>query len=188
MFCSLISLVAPLLLLRHTAYAIPRFAARDGAFTIQTSWTYVNCNDTQKAAIEQANKDARDLADKALAPIDRELIIYTAGNADDRKIDFNSRAAIDYWGDPNLNRPFRASIEAAFVGATEYKPGWGVGDWWNNRYVTLVCHKVYEPGDGCFNWSPTFTENVHGGEGGHYVQRSIDVQHFLMCSSLTVTW
>jgi hypothetical protein len=99
-----------------------------------------SCTPAQQAIIKQANTDALALANAALDS-GREILGTT--NAGGKTINFQTQAAIDYWGPPSLNVPYRQRIFDTLYRATQTYRGTGWSDWWNNRYVTVFCHDVY---------------------------------------------
>jgi hypothetical protein len=105
--------------------------------SITTTFNYDGkCTLAQQAVINQANIDAISLANAALDP--HSELLGTTSNWG-YFFNFETRAAIDYWGPPSQNGPYRQRIFDTFYRATQTYRGVGRGDWWNNRYVWVVC-------------------------------------------------
>lgn len=140
----------------------------DGSFNVTTGYiSYTQCNDAQSAALWQAVNDAVSLAagtygHDGLKKRDGSLVKR------EQLIDFSSQAAIDYFGPRSRSGPYQQNIFGkslrlialriialywsplwfaltdwncpdTFKKASLAYPGWGVGDWWYNRYVILSC-------------------------------------------------
>jgi hypothetical protein len=140
------SLVAALLLLAalQLATCVPLASPQkspSGEISTQTSYLFdASCNDAQKEIIRQAHLDALVLANAALEECDRGL-----GATDlEPCVDFNSRAAIDFWGPGSRNGPYQQHIFYTLWRATQAYPGWGFSDRFYERYVNVTCFNPEE--------------------------------------------
>jgi len=95
-----------------------------------------NCDAGQERIIRQAWLDGVLLANAAFDSSD-ELLSTTRGN--NEIINFDTQAAIEYWGPPSKNLGHRQRIYDTFYRATQ--AGWGRGwvDWWYERYLGMHC-------------------------------------------------
>ncbi|KAI0399268.1 hypothetical protein F4802DRAFT_612495 [Xylaria palmicola] len=142
----------PVLTLVFHALAISSVAAlslyrRQNADILTTFLIDDSCGGN-KGVILQAHEDARKMVDNILEIEHDELstlLKYT--------INWNSAAAIDYFGSPEDNPPYRERILRTLVLSSEAYRGWGWSDWWSDRYVTVTC-KVDKCGT-----SPAWTRN-----------------------------
>lgn len=85
------------------------------------------CSNDQKKALGKAATDMLKLAYAAVP--------YNA--KPDETIDWNSAAALEYFGPPSRNEPYRAQIIDDYQKAGLAYSRWG--DWWKDRYVQLRC-------------------------------------------------
>ena len=140
----------------------------DGTFNVTTGYiSYTQCNDDQSAALWQAVNDAVSLA---AGTYGHDELKKRDGSVLKREqlIDFSTQAAIDYFGPPSKSGPYQQDIFGTslrlialrkqihidlftnlncldtFKKASLAYPGWGVGDWWTNRYVILSCRDAYK--------------------------------------------
>ena len=96
-----------------------------------------NCDADQERIIRQAWLDGVLLANAAFDSSDELLSTTTRGN--NKIINFDTQAAIEYWGPPSKNLGNRQRIYDTFYRATQ--AGWGRGwaDWWYERYIEMHC-------------------------------------------------
>jgi hypothetical protein len=115
--------------------------------SIQTSFIFTNsqCNSEQEKTIRQALSDALILANAALDD-SGELLSDSGGNH--KYINFDTEAAIEYWGPPSENLGYRQSVVDTFIKATQARRGWGWSDWWNSRYIRMHCDDVDDECEG----------------------------------------
>ena len=74
-------------------------------------------------------------------------------------INFNKETAIRFFGPPGANKAFQTKIFTTVQRATEANPGWGWSDWWNDRYVYLMCDRSDIKEEVCFgNKSVAYTK------------------------------
>jgi hypothetical protein len=97
-------------------------------------WKFVGCDGNQQSQIKQAFNDAR--------------IILAVGA---EQVDFNSAAALEYWGPPQYTQPYRDRIINNYVRAVADHGA--VGDWWYDRYIEIHCDDL-APRNGCFFRKP----------------------------------
>ena len=57
-------------------------------------------------------------------------------------INFDTEAAIEYWGPLSQNLGKRQRVYDTFFRATQATRGWGWSDWWNNRYINMHCNDI----------------------------------------------
>jgi hypothetical protein len=95
----------------------------------QTKFLFADsrCTSSQQAAIVQANKDALELANAAFDTRSDELEPEPT-KWEHKYIDFNTQAAVDYFGLPKLNLGRRRRIYDTFYRATDVYSGWGWDD------------------------------------------------------------
>ncbi|KAI0455002.1 hypothetical protein F5B21DRAFT_219438 [Xylaria acuta] len=131
------------------AYALGLYGRQD--VDIQTTFLIDGSCGDNKGVILKAHEDARTMVTKILEIEHDELstlIKYT--------IPWNSAAATDYFGSPNRNSGYREHIlRTLFLSSAAYR-GWGLSDWWNDRYVTVTCN---DPKGACGSTSPAYTNN-----------------------------
>ena len=113
--------------------------ARQDEVDTQTTFYIRNCNAKERAIIEQSQKDALKLANAAL---DDAREILTTDHAGGKYINFETQAAIEYFGVPSKNAPFQEEIFDTFFHASQSYPVWGFSDWWHNRRVEVHCHYI----------------------------------------------
>ncbi|KAI9758934.1 MAG: hypothetical protein M1840_003623 [Geoglossum simile] len=97
---------------------------------------FVGCDSYKKTQINQAFNDAR---------------ITLAVGAE--QIDWNSAAALEYWGPPEYTEPYRDRITQNYVRAVADEGWWG--DWWYDRYIEVHCDDL---SDNCNFTRPDGTE------------------------------
>lgn len=117
----------------------PRVTLFSKRHRLNSQTTFINfwgCSRSQRDALIHAHQDAVSLAEAALED-DRELV--TTGVS--QYINFDTVAAIEYFGPPNQNTKWRQRIFDTFYRATNTYPGWGWSDWWYQRYVEVACGK-----------------------------------------------
>lgn len=102
-----------------------------------TFFGFDKCTKDQSNMLKQAHHDAIILAEAALDD-DREL----ATTAVSQYINFDTVAAIEYFGPPDKNTKWRQRIFDTFYRATTTYRGWGLSDWWYQRYVQVGCDDV----------------------------------------------
>lgn len=137
-----------ILVLIVLVWAVPKAYALELYDTQTTFQIDGSCGDN-KGVIWQAHEDARKMADKVVDIEHDELsalIKYT--------IPWNSAAAIDYFGPPSQNSPYREHILRTLVLSSQAYRGWGWSDYWNDRYVTVTCN---DPAHACRPTSPAYT-------------------------------
>lgn len=130
----------------HT-YAFGLYRRQD--YSTQTTFLIDDSCGNNKGVIWQAHDDAWKLAGKVLEIEHDEqstLMKYT--------IPWNSAAAIDYFGPPDQNSFYREHILRTLVLSSEAYRGWGISDYWNERYVTVTCN---DPDNDCLSTSVAYT-------------------------------
>lgn len=106
-----------------------------GGLNAQTTFLdYKGCSADEGAIIVQAHRDALILANAALEK-DRDSSKFTPGVF----LDFDTVAAIDYFGPLEQNAQWRQRIFDTFARATQTYRGWGWSDWWHGRYISVSC-------------------------------------------------
>ncbi len=111
-----------------------------GGFNIQTTFRIQQeCGKNRTAIIEQANKDALELAN---AVFDDCGELKTAGEVS-KCINWESQAVAEYFGPKAMNRGQRERIFETFIRATKTKPTW-FSDWWNARKVFVFCEDIFK--------------------------------------------
>ncbi|KAI4673165.1 uncharacterized protein J4E78_001672 [Alternaria triticimaculans] len=105
---------------------------------IETTPIFKNsqCSAEQERIIRQAWLDGVMLANAAFDDSD-ELLPNTGGGH--KIINFDTRAAIEYWGPPSENLGYRQRIYDTFYRATQASWGRGWADWWFERYIEMHC-------------------------------------------------
>ena len=105
---------------------------------IETTPIFKNsqCSAEQERIIRQAWLDGVMLANAAFDDSD-ELLPNTGGGH--RIINFDTQAAIEYWGPPSENLGYRQRIYDTFYRATQASWGRGWADWWFERYIEMHC-------------------------------------------------
>jgi hypothetical protein len=129
------------LLLSVLAFASLLKCALGQDVSIQTSFIFTNtqCNSEQEKTVRQALSDALILANVALDD-SGELLSDSGGNH--KYINFDSEAAIEYWGPPSQNLGHRQRVFDTYFRATQAYPGWGWSDWWKTKYIKMHCNDV----------------------------------------------
>ncbi|KAL9114674.1 MAG: hypothetical protein Q9227_001352 [Pyrenula ochraceoflavens] len=123
----------------------------------QTTFLYdKSCNGDQKSALTQSQTDALSFASAALEDI-RELV-HTV-DQDDYYVDFDSQAAIEYFGPQKDNMQYRETILTTLYRAKITFRGLGWSDYWSGRYVDVYCSDTSDKE--CGETSPAYTTNDH---------------------------
>lgn len=129
--------VAQVALLFPSSYAT--LETRQDEIDTQTTFYLHKCSATESSAIKQAQKDALKLADAAL---DDAREILATDHSGGKYINFETQAAIDYFGVPSDSAPYQEEIFDGFFRASQSYPGWGFSDWWNDRRVEVHCDDI----------------------------------------------
>lgn len=89
--------------------------------------------------LKQAAKDAVTIADAGLDEIRDELLPAGYPQKYHQQVDFSKQAAIEFFGPEKQNYYEQARVFDAMFNAARAYTGWGLDDWWNDRYVFLSC-------------------------------------------------
>jgi len=143
-----------------SGFNVTRTQKTNGDYTIMTKYLFNGCSDSKKTALQQVVSDANDLAAAGLRYI---TVPGAPGGSSKRAImDFDTVAAIEYFGPPDKNTAFHDVIFSMRVlvwcragtgfeepsantrkdtiyNATYAYRGWGWSDYFADRYVTLDC-------------------------------------------------
>ncbi|KAI0096948.1 hypothetical protein GGR51DRAFT_578522 [Nemania sp. FL0031] len=158
--------------------SIPRvsalsFSRRQDADILTTFLIDDSCGDN-KGAILQAHEDARKMVNDVLEIEHDELstlLKYT--------LNWNEAAATDYFGSPEKNSAYREDVLRTLVLSSAAYRGWGLSDWWSDRYVTVTCI------DRNCGTSPGWTRN---NESERYPQINYCPTFFANLSSHDTMW
>lgn len=138
-------LSAVLLYVLPSPPSVTLFSKEDRLNTQTTFYGFDKCSQGQADTVKQAHRDAIALAEAALED-DREL----ATTAVSQYINFDSVAAIEYFGPPKHNAKWQQYIFDTFYRATKSYRGWGFSDWWYNRYIQINCGQPGQDDDDCY--------------------------------------
>jgi hypothetical protein len=113
--------------------------------------TFLIDDSCDKAVVQKAHDDAVKMASGALDIEHDELSTLLK-----YVINWNGAATIDYFGPPSTNNAYREHILRTILLSSDAYRGWGLSDWWNDRYVTVTCN---DPKTDCGTSSPAYTVN-----------------------------
>ena len=144
LFVALASAVAP-------AASLGR--RQDDDVSIQTTFLIdSSCSEENKIDIEQAHRDGVEFAKAALESCHDDLTTSAPC------LKMNTRAAIDYWGPKRADE--QAKIFYTLYRASVAESGWGLSDWWYDRYVNVTCS---DPTGGCDPNTPAYVPKRNTG-------------------------
>ena len=132
-----------------------------GDITTLTTLEYHDCSVNYTNILQQAQKDALQLAEAVFYECKDELTIGGAHKC----IDWESQAVAEYFGPCDKVYGQRQRIFDTFVRATETQRYW-FSDWWKDRYVDVWCS---DKGKACRSDSPAYTVNDPQNERYPYI-------------------